>query len=59
MKILGPGKVVHTFNARRKGQAFSEFKTRLGQSKFQIRVWWYIPLIWAIPSARGLYKDNE
>jgi hypothetical protein len=40
------------------GKQISEFKTSLGQSKFQTQVWWYTPLIWTIPSAGGLHKDN-
>ena len=35
----------------------SKFKVSLGQSKSQIQVWWYIPLIWATPSTGGLHKD--
>jgi hypothetical protein len=57
-KILGPGKIVHAFNPRRSKQ-ISAFKTSLGQSKFQIQVWWYTPFIWAISSVGDLYKDNE
>jgi hypothetical protein len=32
------------------GKEISEFKVNLGQSKFQIQVWWYTPLIWVTPS---------
>ena len=29
----------------------------LGQSKYQIQVWWYIPLIWATCSTGDLHED--
>ena len=46
------------------GKQISEFKASLGQSKFQIKnslgpgVVAHTFLIWAIPSAGGLHKDN-
>lgn len=39
--------------------SISVLKVSLGQSKFQIQVWQFIPLIWATSSAGGLYKDIE
>jgi hypothetical protein len=50
------GKVTHTSGDR--DMWTSELKASLGQSKFQIQVWWYTSLIWAIPSAECLHKDN-
>ena len=58
---LCPGMVLYVFNPsiqERVMQIF-EFKASLGKSKFQIQVWWHTPLIWAIPSAGGLHKDNR
>jgi hypothetical protein len=41
-----------------RGKQISEFKVNLGQSKSQIQVWWYIPIIWTTPSGGGLHKDS-
>jgi hypothetical protein len=61
MKCFGPGKVVYAFNPRRQRQGLeiSDFKVSLGQSKSQIQVWWYTPLIWVTPSTGDLLKDIE
>jgi hypothetical protein len=39
-----------------RGKQISDLKTSLGQSEFQIQIWWYIPLIWAAPSAGDLIR---
>jgi hypothetical protein len=57
VKSLGPSKVLYAFNPRRLRQGISEFKVSLGQSKFQIQVWWFTHLIWATLSVGGLHSD--
>ena len=60
MKCLGPGKIVNTFNLRRQRQTdLLSSRPAWDRENSKSMYGGIPPLIWAIPSAGGLLKDNE
>jgi hypothetical protein len=58
MESLGQARLYRLLIPGHWGKQISEFKGNLRQSKFKIRAWWHTSLIWTIPFAGGLHKDN-